>query len=97
MGSQTPSISLTKCQSTDKSFFLGFVSFFFFFNIYLFIWLHGVLVVACGIWLPDQESNPGLLHWEFGVLATGPPGTSQGLGFLFCTTWVRISVSVRMG
>ena len=25
-------------------------------------------------WLPDQGSNPGPLHWECGVLATGPPG-----------------------
>ena len=49
-------------------------------NIYLFIWLHRVLVVAdgllsCrslapylqhafGIQFPDQGSNPGPLHWE---------------------------------
>ena len=23
---------------------------------------------------PDQGSNAGLLHWEFGALVTGPPG-----------------------
>ena len=23
-----------------------------------------LLVVACGIWFPDQGSNPGPLHWE---------------------------------
>ena len=34
------------------------------------------LVVACEIWFPDQGSNPGPLHWERGVLATGPPGKS---------------------
>ena len=55
----------------------------------LFIWLHWVLVVvwaifinmqtlaaACGIWFPDYGWNPGSLHWENGVLATGPPGKS---------------------
>ena len=35
------------------------------------------LVVACGIQFPDQGSNPGPLHWEHGVPATGPPGKSQ--------------------
>ena len=30
------------------------------------------LVVACGIYFPGQESNPGCLHWEGEVLATGP-------------------------
>jgi hypothetical protein len=35
------------------------------------------LVEACGIWFPDQKSNPGPLHWEHGVLAFGPPGKSQ--------------------
>jgi len=39
-------------------------------NIYLFIRLHQALVVACGIWFPDQELNPGPLHWERGVLAS---------------------------
>ena len=36
-----------------------------------------LLVLACAIQLPDQESNPGPLHWECGFLATGPPGKSQ--------------------
>ena len=39
---------------------------------YLFIWLYWVLVVACGIQFPDQESNLGPLHWEHGVLASRP-------------------------
>ena len=43
------------------------------FNIYLFIWLCQVLVAACGILFPDQGLNLGPLHWEHGVLATGPP------------------------
>ena len=34
------------------------------------------LVVACGIQFPDLGSNPGPLHWEFTVLAIGPPGKS---------------------
>ena len=42
------------------------------------------LDVACellssSMWdlVPDQGSNLGCLHWELGVLATGPPGKSQ--------------------
>ena len=35
-----------------------------------------LLVVACGIYLPDQGSNLGPLHWEPIVLTTGPPGKS---------------------
>ena len=34
---------------------------------------------SCCMWnlqLPDQGSNLGLLHWELGVLVTGPPGKS---------------------
>ena len=55
-----------------------------FYNIYLFIWLHQVLVAALGIFdlvaacvmFPEQELNPGPLPWKHGVLATGPPGKS---------------------
>ena len=58
---------------------------------YIFIWLCQVLlaaprifscnmktlrIIACGIHIPDQGSNPGPLHWEHGVLATGPLGQS---------------------
>ena len=42
----------------------------------LFIWLCWILVAACGIEFPDQGSNPGPLHWECKVLATGLPGKS---------------------
>ena len=31
-----------------------------------------LLVAECGILFPDKGSNPGPLHWENGVLATGP-------------------------
>ena len=41
-----------------------------------------IILVAREISFPDQGSNPGLLHWELGVLATGPPGMSLFL-FLF--------------
>ena len=34
------------------------------------------LAEACGIQFPHRELNPGPLHWEHGVLATGPPGKS---------------------
>ena len=36
----------------------------------------GLLVAACGLKFPDQGSNLGPLHWECGVLSTGPPGKS---------------------
>ena len=60
-------------------------------EIYLFIWLHWVLVVACkilvvacGTWFPDQGSNPRPLHWERGILATRPQGSLSSLiSFLF--------------
>ena len=42
----------------------------------LFIWLHWVLSCSMQDLVPDQESNPGPLHWELRVLATGPPGKS---------------------
>ena len=32
---------------------------------------------ACGILVPDKGWNPCHLHWEHGVLTTGPPGKSQ--------------------
>ena len=63
-----------------------------FLNIYLFIYLAPprlscgmqallvaaceLLVAACRIYFPDQGSNPGRVHWEHGVLATGPQGKS---------------------
>ena len=46
------------------------------------MWLHRVLAVACGIQFSDQGSNLGPLHWECGVLATGPRGKSPYTIFL---------------
>ena len=40
-----------------------------------------LLVTAHGIQFPDQGWNPGPLHWELRVLATGPPGKSQPVTF----------------
>ena len=34
--------------------------------------------------VPEQGSNPGPLHWEWGVLASGSPGKT--LKELFCVT-----------
>ena len=31
--------------------------------------------MACGISFPDQGLNLGTLHWEHGILATGPQGS----------------------
>ena len=36
-----------------------------------------LLVAAHGVQFPDQGWTPGPLHWEFRVLATGPPGKSR--------------------
>ena len=50
----------------------------------LFIWHTGssivawkLLAAACEIWFFNQGSNPGPLHWEHGVLATGSPGITD--------------------
>ena len=43
----------------------------------------GMRTLSCSMWnwFPDQGSNPGPLHWEHRVLATGPPGKSPGHTF----------------
>ena len=50
---------------------------------YVFIYL-AVLDLSCGMedLILDQGWNLGLLCWEHGVLATGPPGKSQGQDFI---------------
>ena len=40
------------------------------------------LVWPVGVWFPDQGSNPCPLQWKRRVLTAGPPGESQGDGFL---------------
>ena len=56
------------------------LSLFFFFNFKIFISLAAsVLVEACGIKFFDQGLNPGPLHWEHEVLATGPPGSPSAV------------------
>ena len=58
---------------------IGFGVCLFFFLIF-FIYL-AVPGLSCSMWdlVPDQGSNPDPLHWEHGVLATGPPGKSLGV------------------
>ena len=65
---------------TKKSYMIQ--SFFFFLIFNLSIWLLWVLAVDCGFQLPDQGSNLGPLHWEFEVLATGPPGSPHDSAFV---------------
>ena len=36
-----------------------------------------------GSWFPNQGSNPCPMHWEHGVLTTGPPGKSLCVVFFF--------------
>lgn len=66
-----------------------------------------VLVVACGIQLPDQGWNSGPLNWKCGVLATGPQGMSLPFFFFLmiffsrksqleitaCSTWAQAVTS----
>ena len=42
------------------------------------------LVATCRILFPNQGSNPGPLHWDCRVLATGPPEKS-----LYIFKWMR--------
>ena len=44
-----------------------------------FLWLCQVPVAARGIRFPEQGLDLGPLHWEHGILATGPPGKSQAI------------------
>ena len=48
---------------------------------------------ACGTWFPDQGLNPGPLHWEGGVLITGPPGKS--LNWILCFASISVFVVFR--
>ena len=62
--------------------------------LFLFIWLLWAFVAAYGIQFPNQGSNPGSLHWEHGVLATGPPGKS--LLFLFVCLSIEIQLTYNV-
>ena len=49
-------------------------------QVHMTIWMNlyflAVLGLSWGMWyqFPDQGSNLNSFHWEFRVLATGPPG-----------------------
>ena len=40
-------------------------------------------VWSCGIWFPDQGSNTRTLHWDRGVLTTGPTTSEVPQGYWF--------------
>ena len=70
-------------------------------NIYLYVWLHWALVAACRIfscstWALTAWSGiePRSLHWEHGVLATGPSGKSQL--YYSCVYYKLSSVLLRL-
>lgn len=44
-------------------------------------------VAACGIWFPDQRSDPAPLHRERGDLSTGPQGKSLHYTDFWQTAW----------
>ena len=61
----------------------------FFFKEY-FIWLCqvlvaacGIFVVVCGVWFPDQGSNPDLPHWEQSLNCYTIKEDPQGLDWMF--------------
>ena len=58
---------------------------------FFFFCLGQVLVAVCGIYFPNQGLNLGSLHWERGVLATGPQGKSQKF-ILKCTVDSKTSL-----
>ena len=51
-----------------------------------------LLAAACGIQFSNQGSNSGPLHWEYGVVATAPPGKS--LPFLVYLSFWHLTPSV---
>ena len=51
----------------------------------IFVVVRRQLVAECRIQFPDQGSNPGPLHWEHGVLTTGPPGKAPFFILLIST------------
>lgn len=75
-----------KCTSSSCFSFLSFFKFIYLFGCARPLLQHAessiffagceLLAAAWGIWFPNQGLNPSLLHWELGVLATGPPGKS---------------------
>ena len=62
----------------------------------VFLWLCQVLVVACRIYFPKQGLNPGPLHWEGGIVATGPPGKSLTKEFLFLCQGRHLHIWILM-
>ena len=75
--------------------------FFFFFQL-----CHMNSLWQCGIWFHEQKSNPGPLHWEGGILVTGPPGKYPSIflikrklgggenGASLVAQWYRIHLSM---
>ena len=63
-------------------------------NIYLFIWLHWVLVMACEIWFPTQDWIQAPCIGS-SVLATEPPGNSHLL-LILCQTGNTLLLELEM-
>ena len=45
---------------------------------------------ACGILVPQPVIKPSLLHWQYKVLTTGPPGKSQLSLLLFSSNALSV-------
>ena len=76
LGSNSLSLHLTSCVTAGSPLTFGLFCVGFFLK-YLFVYL-AALGLSCGLWdlVPEQEWNPGPLHWEHRVLTMVPPGKS---------------------
>lgn len=48
----------------------------YFFNVCFYLFITAALGLSSGMWdlVPGPGVEPRPLHWEYGILATGPPG-----------------------
>ena len=56
------------------------LAFIYFFRLFIYLAASGLICNMQDL-VPDQGLNPGPLHWELRVSATGPPGKSLKLTF----------------
>lgn len=47
------------------------------------LWHVEILIAACGVYFPDQRSNPRSLYWKGGILVPRPSGKSLFIWFFF--------------
>ena len=74
------------------------------------VFIEACKIVGCGMWelVPCPGIEPSPLHWEHGILATGPPGKSSNrnvllvvdstvdLSFLICKMVMKIVIIINL-